>query len=127
MRSKVSAECQYISKAYHEGFEEIAEADDTKEFMRLFEQWKKSESVDEKQKQKWLQSMDQWIFAMGNCLLSKKRPKHYEETVSSIAAYGELLEAYGCVRAKQKYMQKYVDLFPSRRRFHEELDRYLRG
>lgn len=119
--------CEFISDMFHEGFEHAEESDDLKEFTNLFQKWKESVSLSEKQKIKWLNLLDRWIFGMVDHLLAVRRPPSYDATVSRIAAYGELLETNGELDAKKKYMQKYVEAFPTRRKFHEEMGRYAKG
>lgn len=124
MLGRVISACEFDEEKYYKGAEHHLSGNMQGVFCELFNQWKISVKITEKERNAWLNRIDRWIAFRVAGIMDKNHRKYYGECASFIAALGEVQESWGDIRAKFRIMEHYRCEYSRRRAFHQELRNY---
>ena len=116
--------CDFTVESFCRGTNIEKMRDDAALFRKLFDQWRETVSMGEKEQQEWLERIKKWIALRVEAIMSENRRNYYDECASFVAAFGEVLESRGIPGAKAKLMEEYRSQYSRRRAFHDSLRAY---
>ena len=119
----IAANNHFISEKFVLGTN-IDEKDDKKQFLELFNRWKKNITIKKEDYNNWMAKIEQLIEIRIKGIMEKSRTKYYWECAAFIAAWGEVAESNGVKYAKERIASKYKSQYSRRHSFTAELKKF---
>ena len=124
MLQKAMNACLFTAKSFCKGTGIVPTRDDLSIFRKVFEQWRETVSMDEKEQEAWLERIKKWTALRVQAIMDANRRNYYDECAAFVAALGETLESRGIPGAKARLMEEYRAEYNRRRAFHDSLRAY---
>lgn len=124
MLRQVVAAVGFDKAEYEKGTLSTIEESNEAWFWKCWLHWKKTVLLSEEEREELLQWSEGLVTRRVNGIMEGNHRKYYWECAAYIAALGEAEESGGEQNGKQRAMEQYMELYPRRSAFREELRRY---
>ena len=109
---------------YERELPEKSDAEEEEIFYAVFREWKACTPMDESIQAEAVNMIRMLLFQRAHTIMADGELEVYDEFVSFIAAYGEVLESRGLVGGKQALMTELQNLYPKRMIFRTKLKEF---